>query len=428
MQTNFTLNQLARPDVQEMESILRKCVHCGFCLPACPTYSILGDERDSPRGRIYLIKDLIESEGRSANAVAPHIDKCLSCLACTTVCPSGVDYRHYVDYARKKIEEVSHRPFVDKILRKFIASLLSKPRYFRSVLLWARYFKPFVGLLGRRFAPAIDMAPTDIPKNQILVGRKVYPAEGAKRMRVALLAGCAQQVLRPSINHSTIRVLNRLGCEVVVVNGEGCCGALDHHIGDVTSSQNRAKALIVGWENERGKEGLDAIVVNTSGCGSHIKDFGHLFQDHDEWKEPATRVASLTRDISEIIDELGLSKGGAVGGARIAYHAPCTLIHGQKIDTLPERLLEEAGFEVIPIKEKHFCCGSAGIYNLFQPDIARTLKERRQRTIQEMPIEFVATGNIGCQSQLQSGLDTPVVHTVELLNWALGGSKPQLIQ
>ena len=429
MQTNFSLDQLARPDLKEMEAILRKCVHCGFCLPACPTYSILGDERDSPRGRIYLIKDLIESEGASVDAVAPHIDKCLSCLACTTVCPSGVDYRHYVDYARKQIEGLYRRPLGDKIFRKLLGRLISSPGLFRPALLWARYLKPFAGLTGRRFAPALGMAPKRVAANQILTGRHVYPAEVVKRQRVALLAGCAQQVLRPSINQSTIRVLNRLGCDVVVVNGEGCCGALVHHLGEESASRDRARALIKAWEQEQNQEGLDAIIVNTSGCGSHVKDFGHLLKDDDEWRAPAMRVASLTKDVSEIIDELGLPKRGAAGdGARVAYHAPCTLLHGQKIDTLPERLLEQAGFVVMPVKEKHFCCGSAGIYNLVQPEIADMLKERRQQTLQDMPVEFVATGNIGCQRQLQSGLETPVVHMIELLDWALGGSKPPLIK
>ena len=269
----------------------------------------------------------------------------------------------------------------------------------------------------------------EVAANQILTGRHVYPAEGVKRQRVALLAGCAQQVLRPSINQSTISVLNRLGCDVVVVNGEGCCGALVHHLGEESASRDRARALIKAWEQEQNKEGLDAIIVNTSGCGSHVKDFGHLLKDDDEWRAPAMRVASLTKDVSEIIDELGLPKRGAAGdGARIAYHAPCTLLHGQKIDTLPERLLEQAGFVVMPVIDKHFCCGSAGIYNLVQPEIADMLKERRQQTLQGMPVEFVATGNIGCQRQLQSGLETPVVHMIELLDWALGGSKPQLIK
>ena len=428
MQTNFTLDQLARPDLQEMESILRKCVHCGFCLSACPTYSILGDERDSPRGRIYLIKDLIESEGASVDAVAPHIDKCLSCLACTTVCPSGVDYRHYVDYARKQIEGLYRRSFGDKVFRKLVGRLISSPRIFRAALLWARYLKPFAELAGRRFVPALGMAPAHVLANQILTGRQVYPAEGARRQRVALLAGCAQQVLRPSINQSTIRVLNRLGCDVVVVKGEACCGALVHHLGEETASRNSARGLIAAWEKERDQEGLDAIIVNTSGCGSHVKDFGHLFQDDDEWRAPAMRVASLTKDVSEIVADLGLPEGRAAGGGtRVAYHAPCTMLHGQKIDTLPERLLEQAGFEVMPMKEKHFCCGSAGIYNLIQSEIADMLKERRQQTIRDMPVAFVATGNIGCQRQLQSGLETPVVHMVELLDWALGGSKPSLI-
>ena len=306
MQTNFTLNQMARPDVREMEAILRKCVHCGFCLSACPTYSILGDERDSPRGRIYLIKDLVESDGASVDSVAPHIDKCLSCLACMSVCPSGVDYRHYVNYARNQVEAVYSRPIGDRILRKFLGWLVPNPGLFRFALLLAKYAKPLIALTNNRLTTALDMVPQHLPAKQILAGRHVYRAEGKRRRRVALLAGCAQQVLRPSINQSTIRVLTRLGCDVVVTKSEFCCGAIAHHLGQDKACLDGAKILIEAWEYERSHEGLDAIVVNTSGCGSHVKDFGHLLQDDGEFGKLAEWAASITRDVSEIVDELGL--------------------------------------------------------------------------------------------------------------------------
>ena len=424
MQTNFTLVQLSRPDVQEMEAILRKCVHCGFCLSACPTYSILGDERDSPRGRIYLIKELIESDGATVGSVAPHIDKCLSCLACTSVCPSGVDYQHYFDYARNQIEGRFQRSVGQKLLRTVLSKVVPNPRLFRMSLLFAKYAKLLSGLAGRTFAPVLKMAPGCLPANQILTGRTVYPAEGEKRRRVALLAGCAQQVLRPSINQASIRVLTKLGCEVVVVEAETCCGALVHHLGQEQSSRDYAKKLVAAWENEREKDGLDAIVVNASGCGTHVKDYGHIFQHDGDWREPAQRISSLAKDISEVIEEVGLPEISTGRDVRVAYHPPCSLLHGQKIDGTPESLLGLAGFALVPIAAKHFCCGSAGIYNLVQPDIADQLKSQRQTAIEALSVDYVATGNIGCQQQLQSGLTKPVVHMVELLDWAMGGSEP----
>jgi len=424
MQTSFTLDQLSRPDVQEMEAILRKCVHCGFCLSACPTYSILGDERDSPRGRIYLIKELIESDGATVDSVAPHLDKCLSCLACTSVCPSGVDYQHYVDYARNQIEGKFKRSLSNSLLRTVLSKIVPNPSLFRFTLLFARYFKAFSGLAGKTFRPVLDMAPDNVPANQILKGKRIYAAEGEKKKRVALLAGCAQQALRPSINQSSIRVLTKLGCEVVVVEAESCCGALVHHLGQEEASKTHARKLIAAWEAEREGEGLDAIIVNASGCGTHVKDYGHILQHDEQWRDAADRVASLAKDISEIIHEIGLPEESGAENVRIAYHPPCSLMHGQKIVETPENLLERAGFQLIPINDKHFCCGSAGIYNLVQPEIAEQLKGRRQSAIKPLGVDYVATGNIGCQQQLQVGLEMPVVHMIELLDWALGGGKP----
>lgn len=424
MQTNFTADQLERPDIKEMESTLRKCVHCGFCLSACPTYSLLGDERDSPRGRIYLIKDMLETGGKSTPSVQPHIDRCLSCLACMSVCPSGVDYQHYVEFARSEIEQHQGRSWFDRLVRNLIAIVIPSPRLFRLSLGGARLAKPFAALLGRQLGAMVRMAPAHLPKPAGPGAPGVYAAEGERRKRVVLLAGCAQQVLRPSINEATIRLLTRLGCEVVVPKQAGCCGALVHHMGRDGDARDFAAANIAAWTAERDGPGLDAIVVNASGCGTEVKDYGHLFQNDDRLSAAAGEIAALALDVSELLAELGLPAATLTGRHRVTYHDACSLLHGQKIKDGPRELLRSAGFEVQEIPGAHFCCGSAGSYNLLQDEMADKLKQRRQESIRRVESDFLATGNIGCQVQLQAGLDFPVVHTVELLDWATGGPQP----
>ena len=424
MQTNFTSDQRARPEVREMESILRKCVHCGFCLSDCPTYSILGDERDSPRGRIYLIKELIESDGKSAKFVMPHLDKCLSCLACTSVCPSGVDYQHYVDFARSYIEPFTKRTIPDRFLRWFLARTIPNPHWFRLSLVAASLLRPISGLLGRRIKSVIKLSPKKIPLNSTLSIPQSFPAVGKPRLRVALLAGCAQQVLRPSINEATIRLLNRLGCEVVLSKGIGCCGALVNHMGRQNEAREFAKANITSWNNEIEERGLDAIVVNTSGCGTEVKGYSHLFKNDEIWHEMAERISFLTKDITELLTEIDFPTSANMQHHTIVYHDACSLLHGQKIEQEPRLLLKSVGFDVKEIPGKHFCCGSAGVYNLIQTEIAEILKFRRLEAIEKIEAEIVATGNIGCQVQLQTALKRPVVHTVELLDWATGGPSP----
>jgi glycolate oxidase iron-sulfur subunit len=429
MQTHFSVDQLESPTIREMDAVLRKCVHCGFCLSACPTYSILGDERDSPRGRIYLIKDMLETDGQSLPQVRPHVDKCLSCLACTSVCPSGVDYGHYVDYARAYVDEKAPRPALDNLIRGLLAKTIPNPRLFRLSLLAGRLGKPFAGLFGKKLGALLKMAPGRLPSAESLGAPGVYPAMGERVKRVALLAGCAQQVLRPAINAATIRLLNRLGCEVVVSASAGCCGALVHHMGRAGEARAFAAANIDAWMLEVDGAGLDAIVVNASGCGTEVKDYGHLFKDDAAMAEKAAKTSALTKDISEVLADLAWPSdlpggNGAAEPVSVAYHDPCSLLHGQKISAGPRALLQAAGFQLQEIPGQHFCCGSAGAYNLLQDELASRLKDRRQAAIRKTNADVLATGNIGCQVQLQDGLDMPVVHTVELLDWASGGPKP----
>jgi glycolate oxidase iron-sulfur subunit len=426
VQTDFTLEQLADPDVAASEKILRACVHCGFCTATCPTYVLLGDELDSPRGRIYLLKNMLEAGGAPPAETVKHIDRCLSCLACMTTCPSGVHYMHLVDHGRRHIEEHYRRPWAERLFRRLLGTVLTRPLLMRLALHGARLAKPFAVLLPKRLRPLVGLAPPRIPPASEVDRPQIFPAEGKRRMRVALLPGCAQQALAPEINEATIRLLTRHGCEVVVAAGSGCCGALPHHLGDEAPALAFARANIDAWERAREAGGLDAIVANASGCGTMLKDYGFLLRTDPTYAEKAARIAGLARDISEVVTELGLEAptDAPHAGLRIAYHSACSLQHGQKIDREPKALLGAAGFEVVDVPEGHLCCGSAGTYNLLQPELASALRDRKLANIALTRGDLVAAGNIGCITQLAGDSPVPVVHTVELLDWATGGPMP----
>ena len=426
MQTHFTPEQLRDPGIARANEILRTCVHCGFCTATCPTYQVLGDELDSPRGRIYLIKEMLET-GRPADAkTVKHIDRCLSCLSCMSTCPSGVHYMHLVDQAREYIEQTYKRPFTDRALRWVLSRVIPYPGRFRLALLGAKMARPFVRLLpDRRLRAMVAMAPKQVPAVSRNDDPQVFAPLGARRMRVALLTGCAQKALNTDINDATIRLLRRLGCEVVVAKGMGCCGALTHHMGRTGESHAQAGANIAAWMAEKRAGGLDAIVINTSGCGTTVKDYGHMFRN-DPAAADAAEVSALAMDVSEVLVKIGLPQG-APKGLRVAYHAACSLQHGQQVKTAPKDLLKRVGFEVVEPADSHLCCGSAGTYNLLQPEISAELKARKVKTLEAKAPQVIAAGNIGCMMQIGSGTGIPVVHTVELLDWALGGPKPQAL-
>ncbi len=426
MQTNFTPEQLADPGIARANEILRTCVHCGFCTATCPTYQVLGDELDSPRGRIYLIKDMLE-QGRPADEkTVKHIDRCLSCLACMTTCPSGVHYMHLVDHARAHIEKTYRRPLSDRLLRWTLAKVIPHPTRFRLALLGARLGRPFAGLIpDRRLRAMLAMAPSHLPPVSRNDDPQVFAAEGPRRMRVALMTGCAQKALNTDINDATIRLLRRLGCEVVIAKGQGCCGALTHHMGREHEAHATAARTIRAYSAEIRGEGLDAIVINTSGCGTTVKDYGHMFRN-DPLAQEAAEVSARALDVSELLVKIGLP-AGAPKGLRVAYHAACSLQHGQKVKTAPKDLLKQVGFEVVEPADSHLCCGSAGTYNLLQPEISAELKTRKVATLEARKPEVIAAGNIGCMMQIGSGTRIPVVHTVELLDWATGGPQPRAL-
>ncbi len=423
MQTTFTEAQLKDPGIARANEILRACVHCGFCTATCPTYQVLGDELDSPRGRIYQIKDMLENERIPDAKTVKHIDRCLSCLACMTTCPSGVHYMHLVDHAREYIEENYKRPFTDRALRWVLAQILPYPMRFRWALIGAKIGRPFRFLMpDARLRAMLDMAPKSIPP----VSRNDDPQSFApvteKKMRVALMTGCAQKALNTDINDATIRLLTRLGCEVVVAEGAGCCGALTHHMGKSKESHAAAAKNISAWCAEMDGAGLDAIVINTSGCGTTVKDYGHMFRN-EALAEDAARVSAIAMDVSEVLMKLDLPDG-ADKETVVAYHAACSLQHGQQIKTYPKDLLKKAGFTVVEPADSHLCCGSAGTYNLMQPEISGQLKARKVRTLEAKNPDIIAAGNIGCMMQIGSGTEVPIVHTVELLDWATGGPEP----
>lgn len=426
MQTNFTPEQLAAPGIARANQILRSCVHCGFCTATCPTYQVLGDELDSPRGRIYLIKDMLEAGRPADEKTVKHLDRCLSCLACMTTCPSGVHYMHLIDHARAHVEKTYRRPVMDRMLRAVLARIIPYPGRFRLALLAAKIGRPFAWMIpDARVQAMLAMAPKTIPPVSRNDDPQVFPATGERKMRVALMTGCAQKALNTDINDATIRLLRRLGCEVVIAKGQGCCGALTHHMGKADLSHSHAAAAIRAFMAEQRAGGLDAIVINTSGCGTTVKDYGHMFRN-DPLAADAATVAALAKDVSEVLTSLDLPQG-APKGVRVAYHAACSLQHGQQIKSAPKDLLKRVGFEVAEPADSHLCCGSAGTYNLLQPEISAELKRRKVQTLEAKAPEVIAAGNIGCMMQIGSGTDIPVVHTVELLDWATGGPQPRAL-
>ncbi|MBZ9658211.1 glycolate oxidase subunit GlcF [Mesorhizobium sp. ESP-6-4] len=430
MQTSFSSIQLADPHVAESERILRKCVHCGFCTATCPTYVTLGNELDSPRGRIYLIKDMLENGRAADKEIVTHIDRCLSCLACMTTCPSGVNYMHLVDHARAHIQETYKRPLLDRLTRAILAFVLPYPNRFRVALKLAGLGRPFIGLLEklpalRPVAAMLKLAPSAIPPASPTAKPATYAGKGTRRGRVAILTGCAQSVLDPAINEATISLLTRVGVEVVVPEGEGCCGALVHHMGREHQALTSARQNVDAWTRAIEQGGLDAIIITASGCGTTIKDYGFMLRLDPTYAEKAARVSALAKDITEYLAALDLPEPARRPGTVVAYHSACSMQHSQKITRQPKELLAKAGFVVREPREGHLCCGSAGTYNILQPDISAKLRDRKVKNIEATGASVVATGNIGCITQIASAAKLPVVHTIKLLDWAYGGPKPE---
>jgi len=455
MQTFFTDAQRADPDTADAEAVIRKCVHCGFCTATCPTYLLLGDELDSPRGRIALIKDMLENERTPTPQVVKHIDRCLSCLACMTTCPSGVNYMQLVDHARTYIEGRYERPWTDRMFRALLAAVLPYPRRFRLALALALVGRPLAGLFGRVAAlkPLQAMLELSAQKPLPLAGRvwgggvdskladqseppnAAKPAtppshphpnpspQGGGARRVVILEGCAEPVLDPEIRASTARLLTRAGFQVARAPGEVCCGALTHHMGREAQALAFARANVDAWTRQIDL-GLAAIVVATSGCGTTLKNYGFMLRHDPAYAARAARVSALARDVCELVAEAGLPPVTTQTNLTVAYHAACSLQHGQQVTLQPKALLSQAGFIVREPREAHLCCGSAGTYNILQSEIAGRLRARKAETLEAVRPDAICAGNIGCMVQIGAGTGIPVVHTVQLLDWATGGPRP----
>ena len=430
MQTNFTAEQRADPRLAEVDKILRTCVHCGLCTATCPTYQLLGDERDSPRGRIYLMKDMFERGVPASPEVKYHVDRCLSCLSCMTTCPGGVDYMHLVDHARVHIDATGQRTFADRFMRGLLAAILPYPFRFRLALKLVPLGQPFRGMFVKLGLPQLgamlDLAPKQpLTRAARYAGPGTAATQGIRRKRVILLTGCAQQVLRPDINDATIRLLARSGVDVEVAAGAGCCGALTHHMGKEASAIVFAKANVDAWSKVMAKGPVDAVIVNASGCGTMLKDYGHLLKHAGaDYAERGERIASLTRDVTEFVTSNNPGAAKRWSSIRVAYHSACSLQHGQQITEEPKSLLRKAGISVVDVPDGHLCCGSAGTYNILQPELANQLRARKVEAIKSVRPDVIAAGNLGCMTQIALGTDIPIVHTVELLDWAHGGPVP----
>ncbi len=422
MKTAFTPDQLANSDIVVCDEALRRCVHCGFCTSSCPTYVLDGNELDSPRGRIMLIQNMLEKGGAPGPETVVHIDRCLSCLSCTTHCPSGVNYARLIDQAREHIETHYTRPSGERLLRRGLGWAMSDRRIFGALIGLARLGKPFAFLLPQRMRAMLALLPK--PARAAETRAAVIPAYGKRKVRVGILRGCVQDPLDPAITDAAIRVLTKLGAEIVLPPDAGCCGALTHHLGQRTRARGYAQRVVEAFSAEIAGQGLDHIVVTSSGCGTMIKDYGHLFRDDPDLAAPASEVARRAADITEVVAGLDDGRLRAPKRLRVAYQSACSMQHGQKLDALPRDLLARAGFEVVEPAESHLCCGSAGVYNLLQPDISARLRARKAEALTGLGADVVASGNLGCMVQLRSAVDVPLVHTVQLLDWALDGSAP----
>ena len=433
METHFSEQQLKDKDNKSSEKILRKCVHCGFCNATCPTYQLLGDELDGPRGRIYLIKDMLENNKPANASIVKHIDRCLSCYSCMTTCPSGVNYMHLIDHGRSHIEKTYKRPFKDRVMRSFFSKVLSNSTYFRAIGILTNLVRPFRFIFPEKLSEIINLMPRKFPK-KTLSKMRVYPAKNKKKTvaRVALLTGCVQKVISPQINEATIRLLNRHDIEVVVPKQIECCGSLNHHLGKEQSAHLTFKRNISTWYDEYIKNGLDAIISNTSGCGTTLKDYGFIFRSDKDFKKKAKKISELTKDITEYLSENVklnfIQKQKNTRIYKIAYHSACSMQHGQKVHEEPVNLIKKTGNEVLDIADGHMCCGSAGTYNLLQSDIANRLLKNKILNIEKIKPQIISTGNIGCITQIAQGTKIPILHTVEIIDWYTGGLKPKILE
>ena len=426
MRTTIPEQDRKLPGIVDAEQILRTCVHCGFCNATCPTYLLTGNELEGPRGRIYLMKSVLEGQIDASPRTLKHIDNCLGCLSCETTCPSGVNYGHLLEDGRERLEPLRRRAWFDRLQRNFISRLLPQPRWLRPALGMARWLRPLRHLLPNQMGRMLAAVPDRITRAQ-LATPGVHRPEGETHLRVVLLTGCAQQVLGAPINDAAVRLLTRLGVEVTIPQQQICCGALTYHMGERHRSHQSMEQIIDVWDRLL-SEGLDAIVLTTSGCQTMVKDYGHIFAG-TEREEAGTRVAAATLDISQVLARLPWPATQPVPDWRVAYHDACSMQHGLRLSDLPRQLLRQTGVDPIEIPEGHICCGSAGTYHLLRDELASQLQQRKAQMIRRVTPDVIVAGNIGCLEQLAAALpDVSIVHTVQWLDWATGGPCPTPLQ
>jgi glycolate oxidase iron-sulfur subunit len=404
MQTTLSESASQLPRAAEAESILRTCVHCGFCNATCPTYQLLGDELDGPRGRIYLIKQVLEGN-EVTQKTQQHLDRCLSCRNCETTCPSGVDYHNLLDIGRAVVDAAVPRPLGQRLLREGLRQTVPHPDVFKGLINSGQVFRALLpGTL------------------QSKLPRSVYPAKPRpttlRERQVLMLEGCVQPSLSPNTNAAAARVLDRLGISVIATREAGCCGAVDYHLDAQATGLDRARRNIDAWWPGIEK-GAEAIVQTASGCGAFIKDYGHLLASDPAYADKAKKVSELARDLVEVLRDEPLEKLGIHASQRVAFHCPCTLQHGQKLGGAVEALLTELGFNLTSVPDGHLCCGSAGTYSLTQPELSRQLRDNKLNALESGHPEVIVTANIGCQSHLDGAGRTPVRHWIELVEAAL---------
>jgi glycolate oxidase iron-sulfur subunit len=420
MRTNFSPAQLENDRLAAAERQLRACVHCGICTATCPTYLLLGDELDGPRGRIQLIQHMLETNATPSEKVVTHIDRCLSCLACVSACPSGVNYPRLIDEARAHIERRATRPWQRRWLRRALGYVLPRRHLLRPLLRLGRFAASFAPLLPEALRSPAQIAGR-LPRAEHAMPRPRQSRPAAKpERRVALHVGCVQEVIAPRITTSAIRVLTRHGFEVTTIEGTGCCGSLNHHLGQTSEARRHAQALVDDIAAQEADRPFDAIVTTASGCGTTIGDYGFHLGDGR-----ASAVAARTRDIADILRDVPLKTSRAHRATRVAYHAACSLTHAMKQAAAAPQLLRTLGFDVAEPADT-LCCGSAGVYNVLEPDIASRLQARKARALIDLKPKLVATGNIGCLAQIAAAVPVPVVHSIELIDWATGGPAPPL--
>jgi glycolate oxidase iron-sulfur subunit len=421
MRTAFRSHQLADPHIKEAEKALRTCVHCGFCTATCPTYLVLGDERDGPRGRIVLMQHMLESDAPPTAETVKHLDQCLSCLGCRTACPSGVDYSALIEKSRAHIEAHYRRPFGERLFRNFILFVLTRPRLFAALSAMGRMFAPIVsrlpgklGIMSRKAGVgAKNPFPQTLPS----------PVGGTESVgRVLLLPGCVQRTLAPEIDAAATRVLGRQKLRVDVLPQTGCCGALAYHMGKTETGKSAARAMIEAFERETASGTVDAVLITASGCSAFLKEYGRVFADEPAWKTRAEAFVARVKDFSELARPVAVAP--IADAPVIAYHPPCSLQHGQRLYGRGEALLAATGFRLAPIPDAHLCCGSAGSYSLLQPAIADELRSRKLAAIRATGAGLLVSANIGCLTHLSGEL--PTAHIAELLDWAGGGPKPDI--